>query len=207
MVVNRLAKYKVLVTFSSFLIIISMFTSKAHAIVVAPFVAIGAVHLVAWFIGVVSVPILFLVKTMRKTRWLKAILITITIVALFGSGFLLLIRLVKSQGTEKFFGNDVKEVPYIDYPLSIDGPPSPDADRYYLAPMPPRPQSKPLGILLLITTVVLSIPTLLALLAIDHGKNRWGIGRKALLSLAISVVLSSVILFGLFTVNFGSFIN
>ncbi len=61
-----------------------MLMPKTHALVVAPFIAYGLVHFIVWLIGILSVPVLVIVKIVGKYKFGKSIAITAIILILLG---------------------------------------------------------------------------------------------------------------------------
>ncbi len=211
-------KYKFLFLFSSFFVMFSMLAPLSHAIVVAPFVAVGAIHLVAWLIGIISLPVFFIVKTIKKTKLLKAVFITMVVLIIVGGGLFVALKLMKGSSSNNYVVNkpaapsppvppelrDDDGVRYKDtYNDRVPGRPLPD-NYVRTAPLP---SVKTLAGVLFVFSLIGFVPTLLTLLAINHGRNLWSRGQLFLLGLCISLVLSALVLFVLLVRYFRAYIN
>lgn|SRR3990167_7276811 len=201
--------------FSAFLITFSMFVPSAHAIVVTPFIAIGAVQLTVWLIGVLTVPVAVIVRTIGKTKLSKTLFVTGIILVLTALLAFMLIKTLKvskyviirdtvnlnSTPPQNTTADRIQDLPFKPYGNSITtGVP--------IKSMPYFPPPQFIGILglFLVFTMISFISVFPMLFALNLKKGLWNKKQLVLLGLAFSIVLSASVLFVLVVVVLGPYI-
>lgn len=210
------SKHKAIFGFSAFLMIFTIFIPKSYALVVAPFIAVGAVQLIVWLIGILSVPVAVVVKTIGKTRLSKTLFITgiiLVITAVLAFIFIKTLKTSKNIGLVKApkINSIVDLTAEPAYKPSFDIQPTPYVNRtntgLQFLPTPYIPPLFGLAKVFIIFTIISLVPVFLALLILNKHKKIWNNSQLVLLGLSLSLVLSALVLFILFAYYFNPYIS
>ena len=203
-----------------------MLIPTSHAIVVAPFIAIGTVQLIVWLVGVISIPVMIIVKIIGKTKLTKAVFITFLVAVFVGILAFAALSILKTTSGGPSQSKVLLTLPPDNKPSdrNIYAPTDGVGEMYPFydpngVPAPTdtinliKPESVytvPSFALILtlfsLFSAVAFIPAFITLVSINHEKKLWTKLQTVLLGISISLVISALVLFGLFATYYKSYV-
>ncbi len=192
---NKIIKNSVLIKLSAFFFIFTTLQPRAHALVVAPFIAIGAVQLLVYLLGLLSIPIAVIIKTLGKLNARKTAAVTIIILIVLG--LIVFVLLDKPN-----FSN-LTSMPAINQiPQAFDT----GGSSQFLPRQKPN-YTRAFIILDVLFTAVALPPTLMALFMINRKKNLWNKWEFITLGASVAFTVATSVLFLLFVIYYRNYIS